>query len=83
MRTWKHKIDINQYLFDESRPEAERAALVIETLEAAKALFPSDLIESILDGMSMAVSAEDWDEFDLYLEEVYDYGDRSRIWMGL
>ena len=81
MRTWKHTIDVNRYLGDESLPLRERAALTIETLNQARGLFVSPL-DRHLKAMSTAVLTEDWDQFDAALEAVYYTADRERIRLG-
>ena len=84
MRTWNYKININQYLGDESLPEGERAALAIRALQAGRYCFPQpSLVGQLLDGMREAAQAEDWDGFDEHLDQVYNLADRARIWLGL
>lgn len=84
MRGWKHKVDIHQYLGDESLPQQASAALAIAALSNAKDLFPPPFpLESLVDVMIKAIRAENWERFDSALGLVYDYADEARIWMGL
>lgn len=69
MRAWKHTININEDLADESLPKRERAAATIEALENAKRRFPP-LLEELVEEMCDALGAGDWERFNVALEGV-------------
>lgn len=101
---WKHKLNINQYIYDwdENIPVSDVAQNVAKELrkslyemrergqkfenfpnliidENELDYFEYDLIEQF-ESMKGKVPASD---FDFYLEDLYNWADANRVWLGM
>jgi hypothetical protein len=85
MRGWKHRIDTSPY-FKEGMATQEEAHGYISAIKAHVDVFEqySDHfdIEDILENLEYHALREDWDEYNAWLDDLYDWCDDLRIWFG-
>lgn len=87
-RRWKHRIDIKQHLGDDTSPAGVRkaAAGVLAELRKVERHFEDDASLTDLMLEFGAISEEDdadCDDFNGWLDELYDWADGRRVWLGL
>lgn len=95
MTKWKHSININQHIGEETSNDAivKAANGVIEELEKLPNRYFEDvfyflvLFEDIVECASEPDNEQDNEhilyEFNHTLSRLYDWGDNKRIWLGL
>jgi hypothetical protein len=81
MAHWREKLDIKQFLQGDSLPPDEPVPveLVTQVREEIKKsrLLP---VASLLEELDYVATVED---FDNWLEELYNEADAKRVWLGL
>ena len=83
---WKTTVNIKPLIGeDDSEEGAERAGDLIGALLSLKLLvhdqYATDqTLRNIIDGLS---NVADVDEFNDVLEDLYDWADENRVWLGL
>ena len=77
MTLWLRTVDIAKSL-NSDKPWREIQKEVVEILRKDKE-FSCECIDSI----DMMEEAETEEEFDNFLDEIYDYADENLIWMGI
>ena len=87
--TWKHRINIKQFLSDDTSPAGVVRACdgVLSQLHHDLPYQPSlDRIRERLENCKAAAGVSDpsvVDRFNRILDDIYDYGDRERVWMWM
>lgn len=87
MARWDYKINIKQYIKDETSAQAASAGILKEIKKLTDTgAFTDDMeldqIREEFDGIVDDTAATN-DEFDAVLERFYDWADRERVWCGL
>lgn len=89
MRRWRKTVNIKQFLSDDGSPEnAAKVASQIATLLKAECpleVQEDDELSEIVEWME-CISADDDDACDIlngHLDDLYNWADTNRVWMGL
>ena len=79
MRNWKSRVNILQYIDDESLTYSERARYVVDALTAAQEDFDSPDFHMFLVGLRVSAECESWSSFNYFLDLVFTAGASCRI----
>ena len=79
MGTWKSRVNILQYIDDESLTYYDPARLVVDALTDAQGEFDFPLFPWVVLMLGASAENSDWDTFNDFLELVYAAGDCCRI----
>lgn len=90
MSRWKYKINIKQFLSDETTQEAKITACngvisELNKLKRTREFRDDDELEMFiidLEGIAEDTGADHHD-FNYVLDSLYDWADAKRVWMGL
>lgn len=82
MRNWKMRVDVAEFLQDESLSFEERRDGIVKALDDLVLLDvePVDQVrfEDAVDGLRYS---EDKDEFDQHWDDLYDWADDNALWV--
>ena len=74
---WLHKYDVNKFVLNAQSPDQFK--------EVAKKIHDTLVGKAGFEGFNLGrlLEVESAEEFDEVWEELYDYADTNRIWLGL
>lgn len=84
MANWKHRCDIKRWLRDGNLSFGEKKRRIAEALTgAADRFFEGEEKYELEEIAVLLADAEDVEEFDAALEDLYDWADAGhRLWLG-
>ena len=87
---WLHKIDIKQFMYDEngdSNPLSQCGPLIIQEIKTLiPVLTPKEVVfleDNVFYPMNEAIEENDIEYFDDALNDLYDWADEKKVWLGL
>lgn len=82
--SWKRRVNIKPFITEDDSPEGAKRTAANISNELRQGLnyteFDTWELHTILDGFGDCGSADD---LDTCLEDLYDWADQNRIWLGL
>lgn len=76
---WRVQIELGDIFHDDDIPFPEKRDEIVKRVREGCKAFTTYELEEILDSLA---DCEDEDDFDTYWDDLYDWADENRVWIG-